>query len=445
MSLQALNQTKTYPPSNIFKPVVKVFLYFIAIAIVFALVSVSTSANLPVERKQLAVPILTKTSVDSTKTSNPPLSISPWKAHHITIKPNGSLSQALDEIRVPLLTAYKIQKIKNSKLITRLNAGDKLTIWVDEHQKLQKIYLAKSDIIHIELTRKGDIFKIEKIKKKVQKIINVVSAEINGSFYLSAQAAGLSAKTIMALSDIFGWEIDFVRQLRKGNPFRVVYEKNYINGEYIGDGDILAAEITTNHRDQHFAFLLKDKKGKKLGYYDEKNRNLRKAFLRSPVDHVRITSRFNPKRFHPVLKRWKSHRGVDYAGAVGTPIRTTADGRITRRGWSKSYGNVVYIKHKNKYMTVYAHMSKFGKYKKGSWVKQGQIIGYIGATGRVTGPHLHYEFRKNGKHIDPLKVKFPDAGPVPRKHRKKFKQYAKLMRTQLDRTALNSQLVSGFE
>ncbi len=130
---------------------------------------------------------------------------------------------------------------------------------------------------------------------------------------------------------------------------------------------------------------------------------------------------------------------------TGTPIRATGDGKIIRRGWGNAYGNVIYIQHAGKYTTVYAHMSKFGKYKKGDWVKQGQVIGYIGSTGRSTGPHLHYEFRKNGRHIDPLKVKFPDAGPVPKKYRQQFAHFSGLMSTQLDRLSSDIQLAKNFE
>jgi murein DD-endopeptidase MepM/ murein hydrolase activator NlpD len=428
--------------AKVINPLLKVSLYFLAALILISLVMASTSANLPSEHNRLQLPELEKTLTDKKPVNR---NAHNWQVHNAKIKKNGSLSQALDRIGIPKITAYKIQKTKNSRSLTNLKVGDELKIWVDDQNQLQKIFYPKSETQHFELTRDQNKFIIKTINKKIEKIIISTSGVIQDSLYLSGTEAGLSAKTIMSLSDIFSWEIDFIRQLRRGDPFKIIYEKKYIDGVYIGDGDILAAEITTNRNQIHNAFLLKDKNGQKIGYYDAKKRNLRKAFLRNPVDYVRITSKFNPRRFHPVLKKWKSHRGVDYGGPVGTPIRATGDGRITRRNRSSTYGKVIYIQHARKYLTVYAHLSRFGKYKRGQYVKQGQVIGYLGATGRVTGPHLHYEFRKNGVHKDPLRMKFPNAGSVPRKYRKQFVQYAKLMQSQFERNSTSVQLAGKFE
>lgn len=369
----------------------------------------------------------------------------PWQKHQATIRKNGSLSHALDDAGLHKNVSYQVRKTKNSHWLTQLRVGDKLDIWVDDDNQLQRILYPKSRTQHYELIREKDAFKIQKIEFPIETKIVTAAGTIKHSFYLSGANAGLSAKTIMNLADLFSWEIDFIRQLRKGDPFKVIYEKRYINGSYIGDGDILAAEITTDKKELHTAFLLKDANGEKIGYYNKDKRNLRKAFLRNPVDYVRITSRFKPKRFHPILKKWRAHRGVDYGGPTGTPIRVTGDGQIIKRQWSRAYGRVIYVRHANKYVTVYAHMSRYAKFKKGDWVRQGQVIGYIGQSGLATGPHLHYEFRKNGRHVDPLRVKFPDAGPVPKKHRKKFVQYANIMSSQLDRLSPNTQLVSNFE
>ncbi len=427
--------------TQVVNTLLKLSLYLITVIGVISLVTVTTSASLPTEKKNLPLPSSFKQPISgkiNQKYSN-------WQLHKVTINKNGSLSKALSSIGIPASTVFKIQQVKNSSKLTNLRVGDKLNIWVDQKNKLQEIFYPKTKTKHFQLSIQQNKFKIKTINKTIKKVVVSVSGQINGSFYLSAKSAGLSARIIMSLSDIFGWEIDFVRQLRKGDPFKVIYEQHYIDDEYIGDGDILAAEITTAHNDRHTAFLLKDKKGEHLGYYDSNKRNLRKAFLRSPVDYVRITSRFKPKRYHPVLKKWRSHRGVDYAATRGTPIRATGDGQIVKLGWSRSYGRVIYIKHAGKYKTVYAHMSRYGKYKKWQWVKQGQIIGYIGASGLATGPHLHYEFRKRGHHVDPLKVKFPDAGPVPKKYRTKFVKYASLMQAQLDRASPSIQLARKFE
>ena len=420
----------------------KILLYFISIIVVISFIVATTSAGFPPEKKTLDLPHLAINEIEKKQTK--PANFD-WTLHSVRIKKNSSLSQALDQIGITTATILKLQNTQNSKLLTNLHVGDYLRVWLDKNKQLQKIVYPKNKIQFVVLTKLDNKFTIKEKIKKVDLATTSTSGIIKGSLYLSGVKAGLSGKTIMNLSDIFSWEIDFIRQLRKGDPFKVVYERKYLNGEYIGDGRILAAEIITNGENKHTAFLLNDKQGKKIGYFNEKGKNLRKAFLKNPVDYVRITSKFNPKRFHPKLKKWKYHRGVDYGGPIGTPIRTTGDGKIIKRYRSTTYGNVIFIQHANQYMTVYAHLSKFGKYKKGHWVKQGQVIGYLGATGRVTGPHLHYEFRKNGVHKDPLKIKFPNAGAVPRKYKNNFTKYVKLMQSRLDSAPSATQLATDFE
>ncbi len=420
----------------------KILSVFLLTVLVSSL-AVNSSASLPPERIQLPLPKPESTG-SATKEQGHTGKIT-WTKHSVTIPKNGSLSNALDNLGVSHRTTYLIKKTKNGQFITNLRAGDKINIWIDQDKRLQRIYYPRSKTIHYELKRSQDKFLINIIERPVEIKIQTAAGVIRHSFYLSGKTAGLSSKTIMNLADIFSWEIDFVRQLRNGDPFKVIYEKKYIDGQYVGDGDILAAEIVTSKKDLHTAFLLRNEANENIGYYNHKYRNLRKAFLRNPVDYVRITSKFKPKRYHPVLKKWRAHRGIDYAGPVGTPIRATGDGQIIKRGWSKSYGRVIYIRHAGKYTTVYAHMSRYGKFKKGQWVRQGQVIGYIGSSGLATGPHLHYEFRKKGRHVDPLKEKFPDAGPVPKKYRQKFTNYAGLMQAQLERLNPHTQLASNFE
>ena len=365
-----------------------------------------------------------------------------------TLPKNGSLSQALAKMGAPFLLSYQISKLKQGNLFIQLRAGDALLFGFDNQQHLKEIRYPKTRTTTyvLKIADDGTPLQIEKQAKTIEHHIQITGGKIKNSLYLSGQKAGLSDKTIMKLADIFAWEIDFIRQLRPGDTFKVIYEQNYIDGKYIGDGDILAAEITTHDGKHHYAFLFKNRAGEKIGYYDEKGHNLKKAFLRNPVDYVRITSGFQPRRYHPILHKWRAHHGVDYAGSIGTPIHVTGNGRIIRRGWSRSYGRVIYVRHGRKYMTVYAHMSRFGKYKKGDWVKQGDIIGYIGMSGWATGPHLHYEFRINGKHVDPLKVKFPDAAPIAPQYRKAFEHVVSVMKSQLDRTpAEPASWVKGFE
>ncbi len=368
-----------------------------------------------------------------------------WQEHKIRIRKNESLSTALGSLDISPSTTYEIGRLKNSNLLTNLNVGDELNIWVDKDHNLQKILYPKSQITSYELVKTSTGYYIQEHKAQIEIRTESVAGTINGAFYLAAQKAGLSARSIMNLADLFAWDIDFGRELRDGDVFKVIYEAKYLEGKYIGDGDILAAQIITEKgQNAHNAFIMRDD-GKVTGYYDENGKNLKKAFLRSPVDYVRITSRFTPRRFHPILKKWRSHRGVDYGGPIGTPIHVTGSGKIIYQGWGPGYGRHIKVQHAGKYITVYGHLSKFGKFKKGNYVTQGETIGYLGMSGLATGPHLHYEFRINGKHVDPLTVRFPAAGPIDKKYRAAFKKQTHLLLAQLDRLDSNTYLARSFE
>jgi len=213
------------------------------------------------------------------------------------------------------------------------------------------------------------------------------------------------------MADIFGYDIDFAQDLREGDRFAVVYEEIWRDGEKLRDGDILAASFNNQGRD-HTALRFQRGDGS-VEYFGGDGRSLRKAFLRTPVEFTRISSGFSVARMHPILGTMRAHRGVDYAAPSGTPIRASGDGRITARGWQSGYGNVVQIDHGNHVSTVYGHMSRFGTgIANGTRVRQGQVIGYVGMTGLATGPHLHYEFRVNGAHRDPLRFVMPPAPPL---------------------------------
>jgi murein DD-endopeptidase MepM/ murein hydrolase activator NlpD len=234
----------------------------------------------------------------------------------------------------------------------------------------------------------------------------------------------------MELAGIFGWDIDFALDIREGDEFRLVYEEQFLDGEKIRNGNILAAEFV--NRGHSYRAVRYQAKNGRADYYTPTGQNMRKAFLRSPVDFRRISSRFG-KRHHPVLNRMRMHKGVDYAAARGTPIRATGDGKIIYRGRKGGYGKTVIIRHGSKYSTLYAHMSSYNrKVRHGSRVKQGQIIGYVGATGRATGPHLHYEFRVHGAHRNPLTVKLPSAASIDKKLKSDFLQQTRGLIAQLD-------------
>jgi murein DD-endopeptidase MepM/ murein hydrolase activator NlpD len=210
-----------------------------------------------------------------------------------------------------------------------------------------------------------------------------------------------------------------------------MFEQHYLDGERLRDGKILAAEFT-NQENTYRAVLFTDQEGSSQ-YYSEDGRSMRKAFLRSPVDFRRISSTFQRERYHPVLGKKRPHRGVDYAAATGTPVKAAGDGKVIFRGSKSGYGNTVELQHGGSIVTLYAHLSRFQKgVINGSRVRQGQIIGYVGQTGLATGPHLHYEFRINGTHRNPLTVKLPDAAPIQAEYKAEFMQQSQQLLAQLD-------------
>ena len=275
-----------------------------------------------------------------------------------------------------------------------------------------------------------DQFVSESIKLPLEYERVVTSGTIQQSLYLAAEKANLKQSTIMELSDIFEWELDFARDIRKGDSFSIVYDRLYREGKYIGDGDILAAEFIRGNK-AHRAIRFTDDKGH-TDYYSPNGDSKRRAFMRHPVDVVRITSKFDPNRLHPVLHKIRAHKGVDYGSPHGSPIYATADGIVQTAGTKGAYGKTVILKHGDNRTTLYAHMSKIAKKSRvGVRVKRGDVIGYVGKTGRVTGTHLHYEFRIGGKHVDPLKVKLPNAPSLDKQYHARLRAVANELLAQM--------------
>ncbi len=244
---------------------------------------------------------------------------------------------------------------------------------------------------------------------------------ITDSLFASASEAGLSDNLIMQLANIFGYDIDFALDIREGDSYGVIYEDRYLDGEKAKGGNILAAEFSS--RGETYRAVRYINPNKEAGYFNPSGRSMKKAFLRTPVNFTRISSKFNLKRKHPVLHKIRAHKGVDYAAPRGTPVKSSSNGKIIWRSRKGGYGKAVIIQHGSSYSTLYAHLNNYRKGQKvGSRVKQGEIIGYVGSTGRTTGPHLHYEFRVNGVHRNPLTIKLPKADPLPAKYMQDFKQ-----------------------
>lgn len=287
---------------------------------------------------------------------------------------------------------------------------------------------APEQLITIKNTATG--YQLQEKIKEVYKKLGYSTGEIRDSLFLSGKKAGLDNKIINQIVDIFSWDIDFALDVRKNDKFKVVYEEKYLEGEKLENGPILAVEFI-NQGKKHRAIRYTDKHGRS-GYFSPEGQGLHKPFLRTPVKFTHISSYFG-HRNHPIVHRIRHHKGVDYAAPVGTPVKATGDARIVFIGTKNGYGKVIELQHGPKYTTLYAHLSRFSKnLRNGSTVEQGQIIGYVGATGLATGPHLHYEFRIDGIHRDPLTVALPKINLIDNTYRREFLAHAKKMLQLLD-------------
>lgn len=326
--------------------------------------------------------------------------------------------------------------------LARIHPGQTLRFALDDDNRLQQLVLERSPISSLEIKRTENGFESREISRPVEKRYATAAGIIESSLFLDGQKAGLTDAQIMELAQIFGWDIDFALELREGDQFHVIYEEQYLDGEKLKNGPILAAEFI-NRGNLYKAVRYTDKDGD-TAYYDTDGNAKRRAFIRTPVKFGRISSRFSRKRWHPVLKRWRSHKGVDYAAPKGTPVKATGNGKVVFRGKKGGYGNVIFLRHGGKYTTVYGHLSRFAKgLKKGKAVKQGQIIGYVGSTGLATGPHLHYEFRVHGKHQNPLTIKLPKSIRLPKSELARFKKITAPVVAQLDELRAKTMVASA--
>jgi len=264
----------------------------------------------------------------------------------------------------------------------------------------------------LTVARTGDGFTVAEEPVELERRVLMKSAEIRSSLFAATDAAGLSDAIATQLADIFSTDVDFHRDLRRGDHFSVLYEMYYDGGEPVRSGRVLAAEFI-NVGKLYRAVYFQQSEGHG-GYYTANGRNIRKAFLRSPLEYSRITSGFSSSRFHPILGEWRAHRGIDYAAPSGTRVKATGDGVVEFAGRdNRGYGNLVVLRHQSKYTTWYGHLSGFAKgLRKGMRIGQSEVIGFVGATGLATAPHLHYEFRINDVHQNPLRVVMPAAPPI---------------------------------
>ena len=336
----------------------------------------------------------------------------------VVVKRGDTLSAIFDRLGIYPDLARILKTRKDRKALARIYPGQELLFSIrDNHlERLELVHSPASSLVYL---RDGDSFVAQTLHRSLDTILQFASGNIDSSLYLAAHRAGMSDALIQDLVHIFRWDIDFAHDLRVGDSFAILYEKLLLDGEDVGDGKIAAAEFI-NKGITYRAYRYTDENGH-TDYYTLEGQSLHKTFLRTPVELARISSYFNPRRRHPILNIVRAHKGIDYAAPTGTPIKATGAGRVIYRGTKGQYGKMIVLRHGNIYTTLYAHMSKYARGTRvGNTVKQGQTIGYVGSTGLSTGPHLHYEFRVNGVHRNPLKVKLPQTKSLPQAEMDRF-------------------------
>lgn len=350
----------------------------------------------------------------------------------VTVARGDTLSTLFAKVGLPANAVHEVlASNKQAKQFSQLKHGQVLQIELGTDGQLASLHSKVSDLETIRLTKSanGYAFNREVTKPVVRSAY--IHGTIKSSLSASAQRAGLSHNMTMDMANIFGYDIDFAQDIRQGDEFDVIYEQKVIDGKVVGNGNILSARFT-NRGKSYSAVRYTNKQGT-TSYYTADGNSMRKAFIRTPVDFARISSRFSAGRKHPILNKIRAHKGVDYAAPRGTPIKAAGDGKVLLAGRRGGYGNTVIIQHGNTYQTLYGHMQGFAKgVKTGGTVKQGQVIGYIGTTGLSTGPHLHYEFQVNGVHVDPLGQKLPMADPIAKAERQRFMQLSQPLIARMD-------------
>ncbi|MCF5071026.1 peptidoglycan DD-metalloendopeptidase family protein [Pseudomonas syringae] len=350
----------------------------------------------------------------------------------VIVAKGDTLSTLFEKVGLPASALHDVlSSDKQAKQFSQLKRGQKLEFELNTEGQLTSLHSKVSDLETITLTKNDKGYAFNRVIAKPTVRTAYVHGVINSSLSQSAARAGLSHSMTMDMASVFGYDIDFAQDIRQGDEFDVIYEQKVVNGKAVGTGPILSARFT-NRGKTYTAVRYTNKQGNS-SYYTADGNSMRKAFIRTPVDFARISSKFSMGRKHPILNKIRAHKGVDYAAPRGTPIKAAGDGKVLLAGRRGGYGNTVIIQHGNTYRTLYGHMQGFAKgVKTGGSVKQGQVIGYIGTTGLSTGPHLHYEFQVNGVHVDPLGQKLPMADPIAKAERARFMAQSQPLMARMD-------------
>jgi murein DD-endopeptidase MepM/ murein hydrolase activator NlpD len=393
---------------------------------------VSAPSQAPLPSTQLALPELPALALPALEPDPIPKPLG--DTVEFVVRRNDTLDRIFRQLKLNLTDLASIRGLPGVReSLDRLSPGDLITV-VHEEGLLQALTRRISETEILKVTRNEAGFAAEVLATPLQIRQAYAHGTIESSLFVAARAAGVSPEIILALAnDIFGWDIDFALDIRSGDRFSIVYEQKYREGEYVGDGRILAADFS-NGGVTHRAIYFESADKEIADYFAPDGRSMRRQFLRAPLDFTRISSNFNPRRRHPILNTIRAHKGVDYAAATGTVIKAAGDGRVDFVGNKGGYGKVVILEHGGGVSTLYGHMSRFAKgIRQGQRVKQGVTIGYVGSSGAATGPHLHYEYRVHGAHKNPRTVSLPDAAPISTQYRDEFQTRSGELLAHLDR------------
>lgn len=357
---------------------------------------------------------LTETNTVTTSSDEDERRWQTFRIHH-----GGNLAHYFKQAGLDSRALQEALSTHDASYFKRIYPGQTLRIQSEEG-KLYALQFDVDPLTTLIITRQDNGLLKSLIKEKpIEKRIAFGGSRIHESFFVAGKHAKLDDVLIMELANIFAYDIDFAQDIKPNDRFKVLFEEYFVDGVKVGNGPIVAAEFINNGK-QYRAVRYTDNEGKP-SYYTPNGQSLKKAFLRTPVQYTRISSHFNLQRRHPVLHKIRAHKGVDYAAPTGTPVKAAGHGKVVFVGRKGGYGNAIIIQHGQKYSTLYGHLSRFGKnLVQGQKIKQGQIIGYVGSTGLASGPHLHYEFRINGVHHNPLTVSLPQAEGISSKTKSRF-------------------------
>jgi len=341
-----------------------------------------------------------------------PVAVSPFESAEIVIRRNDTLDAIFRQMQLSLADLARLRELPDvRRSLDRLRPGDMIML-THLDGELKSLTRRVSPTATLSVTRAGDGFAADIIENPLEIEQATMSGTIDSSLFGSVNAAGGSDNLAVTLADVFKYDIDFVNEVQPGDSFAVAYQQEWQDGEFVRDGEIIAAEFVNKGRTfRAVRYVMPDGSAE---YFTPDGHSVRKAFLRFPVAFGRVSSGFSLARRHPVLNRVRAHKGVDFAAPVGTPIYAAGSGRVIHRGVKGGYGNAVILAHAGSITTLYGHMSRYAKgLSVGDKVKQGEVIGYVGMTGLATGPHLHYEYRVGGVHRNPATVPLPKAESIP--------------------------------